>query len=511
MTGPTEIRPAPVLMVQGTTSGAGKSLLTAALCRILHRRGVAVAPFKAQNMSNNAAVTVEGGEIGRAQALQARAAGVEPQVRMNPILLKPLADTRSEVVVLGKGRPELSALPWRERRHLLWPPVVESLASLRRDFQVVVVEGAGSPAEINLRESDIVNMAVARHTDAAVLLVTDIDRGGAFATLFGTWALLDDEDRRTIRGFILNRFRGDASLLEPAPRLLEERTGVPTVGVVPWMRHLLPEEDGGPRLEWSRSPDSWRIGVLRFPHLANADDLDPLRAEPEVEVVWVSELSDLFGLDAVLLPGSRNTLGDLAWLHRTGLGHGLKGLHQAGTPLVGICAGYQMMGRAIRDPEGLEEGGVLPGLDILPLDTTLAREKDTRLTRGRVGPGAHLFAELMGEEVAGYEIHHGRTRLLEDSGKTHLSASAGVVPWLVDGRRALGHASGRTWGGYLHGVMENPGLRNAWLTSLGIRPAEESSGPWQHRVDRELDRVADGVQAGLQMDRILSWVGLEGC
>src|SRR5690606_11242363 len=269
-------------MIQGTASGVGKSLLTAALCRLTARRGIAVAPFKAQNMSNNAAVTVDGGEMGRAQWLQAVAAGLEAEVVMNPVLLKPIADTRSEVVRLGRHAAEASALPWRERKALRWPPVRDARGDLRGRFDLVVAEGAGSPAETNLRDSDIVNMEVARYAGAAVLLVADIDRGGAFASLFGTWHLMEEEDRRLFRGFILNRFRGDASLLAPAPQQLEERTGVPVLGVVPWIQHLLPEEDGGPRLEptdGACASGSAAIGVVRFPRASNLDDLDPLRRE----------------------------------------------------------------------------------------------------------------------------------------------------------------------------------------------------------------------------------------
>jgi adenosylcobyric acid synthase len=278
-------RPAPTLMIQGTGSGVGKSLLTSALCRIYARRGLRVLPFKAQNMSNNAAVTAAGGEVARAQALQAQAARVEVDARMNPVLLKPLADMRSDVVVMGRSDPALSALAWHERKARLWPIVVDALASLRAEADLVVIEGAGSPAETNLRHSDIVNMAVARHAGSAVLLVADIDRGGAFAALYGTWALLEPEDRRLIRGFILNRFRGDASLIAPAPKELEGRTGVPTLGVVPFIRHCLPEEDATGLA--SGGAGSVTIAAVRLPHVANFDDLDPLAADGRLRVRWV--------------------------------------------------------------------------------------------------------------------------------------------------------------------------------------------------------------------------------
>lgn len=532
---------APVLMIQGTTSGAGKSLLTAALCRILVRRGIRVAPFKAQNMSNNAAVTVEGGEMGRAQALQAAAARIPPELRMNPVLLKPLADTRSDVVILGRSAPELGRIPWRERRPLLWPHVTSALASLRRDFDLVMVEGAGSPAEINLRESDIVNMAVARHSGAAVLLVTDIDRGGAFATLYGTWALLEAEDRALLKGFILNRFRGDPALLDPAPRLLEGKTGVPTLGIVPWMRHLLPEEDGGPRLQRDERAGTKRIGVVRFPHLSNADDIDPLRAEGSVEITWVSHVRQLFGLDGVILPGSRNTLADLAWIQEAGIGAGIIALHRASVPILGICGGYQMMGFRVRDPLGVEVGGEGVGLGILPVETTLAREKETVLSRAMVTDGDHALAPLAGTGVEGYEIHHGRTRLcseepapllppdpshrLPQEGTPPHPGQAGAPggpegttsgrepcgPWLARAGQpeaVLGHSVGSAWGCYLHGILENPTIRRAWLAEVGVSADSSDAEPWTSRLDRELDRVADQVEEGLDLPRILELVGL---
>lgn len=516
--------PAPVLMVQGTASGVGKSLLTAAFCRILVRRRIRVAPFKAQNMSNNAAVTVEGGEIGRAQALQARAARIAPHVGMNPILLKPMADTRSEVVLLGRGVPGLSEIPWRERRPHLWPSVAGALDTLRSQVEVVVAEGAGSPAETNLRASDLVNMSVAHHAGAQVLLVADIDRGGAFASLFGTWSLLDEADRGRIRGFLLNRFRGDASLLAPAPADLEARTGVPVVGVVPWMRHLLPEEDGGPILEGgpersASAPSVRRIGVLRFPHLANVDDLDPLRAESGVRLHWVHRPSDLFGAEALLLPGSRNTPADLRWLEATGLAHGIRALHREGTPMLGLCAGYQMLGAVVHDPHGVElpGGGSVPGLGILPLETTLARGKSTRLTRARVVGGVLAApagdARAAGDDVVeGYEIHHGQTRELQPAPGSGVDF-APCEPWLVrvgDGGGVLGHASGGVVGAYLHGLLENPALRRRWLQMLGVDPDRGEAGPWGPRLDRELDRLADGVEASVEMDRILAWLGMEG-
>ncbi len=349
---------APTLMVQGTSSGAGKSLLVAALCRIYARRGVRVLPFKAQNMSNNAAATVCGGEIGRAQALQARAAGVLPRPEMNPVLLKPLADTRSEVVVLGQRNAALTALPWMERKAALWETVRDALASIRADADLVLIEGAGSPAEINL--PDIVNMRVAREADAPVLLVTDIDRGGAFAHLWGTWALLPPEDRGRIRGFVLNKFRGDASLLAPAPEILRDKTGVPTLGAIPFLR--LEAARRGCCLRADRGKgDGIRIAAVRLPHLSNFDDLDPLAAEPGVQVRWTDHPEDLQSADAIVLPGTRNTTDDLRWLWESGMGAAIRARAAAGAPVVGLCGGYQMLGSSVADPLGIEGGGKCQG------------------------------------------------------------------------------------------------------------------------------------------------------
>ncbi len=495
-------RPAPVLMIQGTGSGVGKSLLTAALCRIAHRRGVAVAPFKAQNMSNNAAVTIEGGEIGRAQWLQAIAAGVEPEVAMNPVLLKPMADTRSEVVRMGRHDAEATERPWRSRRELLWPTVTEALADLRNRFELVVAEGAGSPAETNLRASDIVNMSVARWTDAAVLLVSDIDRGGSFASLYGTWALLDEADRRLFRGFVLNRFRGDPALLAPAPRDLEAKTGVPVVGVVPWIQHLLPEEDGGPTLAGeSQAGSRVRVGVVGYPRASNLDDLDPLRREPGLALRWVRRPRELSGLTALILPGSRNTAADLRWMREVGLADAIRGWAVDGLPVVGLCGGYQMMGRSVADPEGVEEEGSVAGLGLLDIDTAMAPTKDTRLTVARIHDGrAAPGGAPHGHELEGYEIHHGRTR-----------GGSEATPWLVDAGdgRVLGHSSpgrgrGGHWGVYLHGIFGDDTVRRGWLRALGV--AEHAPAAWRDEVARELDRVADHVESNLDIERVFDFV-----
>jgi adenosylcobyric acid synthase len=479
---------APVLMVQGTASGVGKSLLTAALCRIFARTGLRVAPFKAQNMSNNASVTILSGEIARAQALQARAARVEPDVRMNPVLLKPLNDRLSDVVLLGQSRIELRNHPWHARKAVLWPPVIAALESLRTEYDLIIAEGAGSPAETNLRHSDIVNMEVARSCNASVLVVADIDRGGAFAALYGTWALLDACDRAHIRGFLLNRFRGDPALLHPAPHELEQRTGVPVVGCVPYHRHLLPEEDACGLA--NRAGGHVRIAVIRLPHIANFDDFDPLLAEPDVEVRWVHRPEELTGAAAILIPGTRNTIADLQWLWRSGIADAIRAAAARAATVIGICGGYQMLGELVSDPHGIEAGGECAGLGLLQSRTTLEPVKQTHQLRAL--QATLPFPPYSATALDGYAIHHGNTSL-----------DPALETWVQEDDHPIGARSGTVWGTYLHGVFDNDDLRRAWLASLGIKPTEIA---WTDHIDTELDRLADVVAASIDLPRITGWL-----
>ena len=486
---------APTLMVQGTGSGVGKSWLVTGLCRLFRRRGMDVRPFKAQNMSNNAAVTAAGGEIGRAQAIQAMAAGVEAEERMNPVLLKPLSDSHSDVVLLGRSRPELASVPWRERRDLLWGPVIECLEGLRAECDLVVMEGAGSPAETNLRDSDIVNMEVARASGAPVLLVADIDRGGAFASLYGTWALLAPEDQAYVKGFVLNRFRGDPSLLDPAPADLTSRTGVPVLGVIPFVRRRLPEEDAA-TLERLATPvgglGQVRVAAVHFPRLANFDDLAPIEDVPGVEVEWIQSPERLVGVNAVVLPGTRNTLGDLAWLNDVGLGSAIRRLAREGVPVLGICGGFQMLGDRVQDPIGLESCGSLEGLGLLPIRTCLEPTKVTRRTKGTV-IGSPFG--VTGITLEGYEIHHGRTTV---------DGTAQV--WLSDEddpTRVLGVREGSVAGTYLHGLFTNDAFREAWLGTVG---SDEDVGSWDTRMAATFEALADSVEAALGFEALLKLI-----
>jgi adenosylcobyric acid synthase len=458
------------IMMMGCSSDAGKSFIVAALCRHLANRGVRVAPFKAQNMSNNAAVTPDGLEIGRAQYLQALGARTVPQARMNPVLLKPSADTHSQVIVMGRYSPDITALPWLGRKARLWPVVQSALHSLLADYDQLVIEGAGSPAEVNLRESDIVNMAVALECQADVYLVADIDRGGAFAHLLGTWHCLASEEQALIRGFVLNKFRGDPALLGNAMDWLQARTGVPTVAIVPLLHHRLPEED---TLHHRGRPtaDHTNLALVAYPYASNLDEFDPLMAEAGVTVTPVRDFASLAEFHAIILPGSKNTAASLRHLRATGLGAEITRAAQRGTPIMGVCGGMQLLGQAILDPGHLEDGNAA-GLGLLDLTTTLAPDKVTRQVE--VG-----WAE--GGRLRGYEIHHGETR-----------PGPLARPYLDAG---LGFQQDNVWGVYVHGLFENAAFRQRFLERLGW---QGHAVDWAATLEAELDRVADLLETSIR-------------
>jgi adenosylcobyric acid synthase len=462
------------VMVLGTTSGAGKSWLTTALCRYYARQGLKVAPFKAQNMSNNARVVASEngqGEIGSAQYFQALAARAVPDVRMNPLLLKPERDTHSQVVLMGQVSEALSAMPWRGRSVHVWPQIAQALDDLRSENDVVVIEGAGSPAEINLHSSDIVNMRVARHCHAQCLLVTDIDRGGAFAHLYGTWALLPPEERALIKGYVLNKFRGDAALLAPAPQMLQDLTGVPTVATLPmWWQHGLPEEDGVFDDRSYVAPAAWvgpapltqfrAIAVIAYPRISNLDEFQPLKNVPGVRLQWVRSPSELAGLqphDWIILPGSKNTSGDLAWLRAQGLDRAVAAHATQGGAVLGICGGLQMLGEALIDTHGID--GNAPGLGLLPLVTVFEPEKTVQRTQAVFGhnmqPGSP-WAPLAGVPVSGYEIHHGQT-----AQHPAMAKAGDVAHAVLPGDLGWTNAQGNVLGLYLHGLFEDPAVLQA--------------------------------------------------
>ncbi len=502
-----------VLMVQGTASHVGKSVLVSALCRIFHQDGFRVAPFKAQNMSNNSYVTADGGEIGRAQAVQADAAGVEARVEMNPILLKPEADHISQVVVMGRPLLSAKAKDYFGLKPQLWEAVRTSLDVLRADFDIVVVEGAGSPAEINLKKNEIVNMRVARYANAPVLLCGDIDRGGIFAFFVGTLELLEPEERELIKGFIINKFRGDPSLLTDGITWLEERTGIPVAGLVHYYRDIhVPEEDSVALDDAPAAPSQavLDVAVIQLPHISNFDDFDPLARHSGVELRYVDSVDQLGRPDLVIIPGTKTTIPDLAWMNQQGLSQAVKDLHAGGAAVIGVCGGYQMLGTKVSDPEHIESSITeLDGLGLLDLTTVFEGTKETHRIKGRVVAATGLLAGASGMSVSGYEIHMGRTVGEGISPPFRIEDRADVP---VDGAGELDgalDASGSVMGTYIHGLFHNGELRTAILNELARRKGVSLPGVTNELdLDREYDKLADWVRSSLDMDLVYRMSGL---
>ncbi|ARG55257.1 cobyric acid synthase [Mycobacterium kansasii] len=477
------------LLVAGTSSDAGKSVVVAGLCRLLARSGVRVAPFKAQNMSNNSAVAVEGGEIGRAQAIQARAAGLEPSVRFNPILLKPGSDRTSQLVIRGRVADNVTAAGYLQHRDRLADVVLDELASLRAEFDAVICEGAGSAAETNLRATDLANMGLARAANLPVVVVGDIDRGGLLAHLFGTVAVLDPDDQAHIAGFIVNKFRGDPALLEPGLQHLLESTGRPTYGVLPYADELwLDAEDSlsvvAHRVVGTPEPprgDQWlRVAAVRVPRISNSTDVEALACEPGVLVRWITEPADLADADLIVLPGSKATVADLSWLRERGLARGIVDHARAGRPVLGICGGFQMLCRSIEDT--IESGaGAVAGLGLLDADVVFAADK--RLRRWQ-------------SPLTGYEIHHGRLARCAETG------------WFDIDSEVQGVRSGAVFGTHWHGLLDNDDFRRAWLTQVAA--AAGRSGfviadgvNVAARRDAQLDLMADLLTSHVDVKAVL--------
>ncbi|WP_413624521.1 cobyric acid synthase [Luteibacter sp. Lutesp34] len=484
-----------VVMVQGCTSDAGKSTVVAALCRWLRRRDVAVAPFKPQNMALNSAVTVDGGEIGRAQAVQAQAAGVPPHNDFNPVLLKPNSDTGAQVIVHGRAIGNMDAVGYHAYKRVAMDAVLASHARLAAQYAAIVVEGAGSPAEINLRDRDIANMGYAEAVDCPVILVADIDRGGVFAHLMGTLALLSESERARVVGFVVNRFRGDIGLLQPGLDWLERETGKRVLGVLPFLHGLVLEaEDALPRSREANEEARLRVAVPALPRISNHTDLDALRLHPEVECLFVGAGETFPACDLVVLPGSKSTRADLAWLRAQGWDRAILRHVRYGGKVIGICGGMQVLGRAVHDPDGIEgPAGSDEGLGLLDFETTLAPTKQLRTVRGRLLPG--------GASVTGYEIHCG------------VSNGPGMtVPAVqLDDGRSDGARSddGRVLGTYLHGLFDDPDALAALLGDAGL----DHAAPLDLRALREatLDRLADTVDAHMDTAMLASLFGLPPC
>ena len=495
--------PAKLLMIQGTASSVGKSIIVTALCRIFKQDGFQVAPFKAQNMALNSYVTREGGEMGRAQVVQAEACGLEPCVDMNPILLKPEADSRSQVIVCGKVAESLTAARYYEHTPYLFSIVEECLHRMRQAYDIVVIEGAGSPAEINLKEKEIANMRLAKMASSPVLLVGDIDRGGVFAHLVGTLELLTGEERDYIKGFIINKFRGDLQLLRPGLETLQSRTGKGVLGVIPYFRGITIAQEDSVYLEERKknSPTGGNldIAILHLPHISNYDDFDPLEMEG-CKLRYIDDATELGEPDLIILPGSKSTIADLLHLWRVGLAEMVIEQARKGTAIIGVCGGYQMLGRSIQDPQRIESSqeGAL-GLGLLDILTIFEASKTTTQVKARVIADRGLLAGMTRQEIMGYEIHMGQTKSGETSPFHIFETPQGKVARL-DG--ALDQ-SGLILGTYLHGLFHNAGFRRAFLHTLEQR--QGISGPAATEIEtreRQYDRLAELVRSSLDLAAI---------
>ena len=494
------------IMVQGTMSNSGKSFLTAALCRIFYQDGYRSAPFKSQNMALNSYITEDGLEMGRAQVMQAEAAGIIPTVDMNPILLKPTSHMGSQIIVRGEVAGNQSAMEYYRDKPSYIPCIMESFRRLEESYDIIVLEGAGSPAEINLKEHDIVNMGMARLADAAVILVGDIDRGGVFASLYGTVSLLDEDERRRIKGLVINKFRGDVKILEPGLAMIEELTGIPVLGVIPMESIDLDDEDSlSERLEYRSSEEGMLdIAVIRLPHISNFTDFNVLEQWRGVCVRYVSRSQELGIPDLIILPGSKNTMDDLKWLREGGLEGRILRLAEGDVAVMGICGGYQMLGKELRDPDEVESGGRMRGMALLDADTVFEPEKvRSRVTGTITGTVPHVLTAEPGENgrrgiaVAGYEIHMGKT---ENRG--------GCTEWirLEDGRcGGLADRQRPVFGTYLHGIFDDGGITELLLHSLADkRGISLEAGPKSRDAYKEeqYDKLADLVRRSLDMEQI---------
>ncbi|MDO4732220.1 MAG: cobyric acid synthase [Bacillota bacterium] len=483
------------IMIQGTMSNVGKSLLCAGLCRIFRQAGYRVAPFKSQNMALNSFITQSGGEMGRAQVVQAEAAGIAADTRMNPILLKPTTDVGSQLIVNGQVQGNLNAMEYYRRKREFIPVVMEAYKSLAAEYEVIVIEGAGSPAEINLKQEDIVNMGLASLVDAPVLLVGDIDRGGVFAQLYGTITLLDQEERARIKGMIVNKFRGDRAILEPGLKMLAELCGVPVVGLVPYMQADVDEEDSlTARFDNSTERKLIDIAVIRFPRISNFTDLSPFARYGNVSLRYVDRVGDLHQPDMIILPGTKSTIADLKWLRQRGLEAAVYKAAHAGTLVFGVCGGFQMLGRSLFDPEQVEAAGSteLLGMGLLEMDTVFRREKVQRQRNGILSGISGILSGLNGAAYSGYEIHMGR--------------SEEEMPALV--------GAGNVYGSYIHGIFDAPSICDRILQVLcagkGIAFDALEKFDSSDYKERQYDLLADTLRSGLDMAFIYRILNREG-
>lgn len=495
------------IMLQGTASDVGKSVLAAGLCRIFLQDGYRVAPFKSQNMALNSGITRNGDEMGRAQIFQAEAAGIEADVRMNPVLLKPTGERKSQVIVMGKVLKDMDAVSYHEFKPQLFDQVIDAYQALRSDYQMIVIEGAGSPAEINLRDRDIVNMGLAERINAPVILIADIDRGGVFASIYGTLALLSESERQRVKGVIINKFRGDVSLLKSGIEKIEALTGVPIIGVMPMIELNIEDEDSvvlsqkRKPLMTNDSDEKLNIAVIQLPHISNFTDFNPLALQPDVNLRYVKRGEQIGSADLVILPGSKNTLSDLVYLQQSGLATEIQQLVQTGCPVIGICGGYQMLNRMLYD--GIESGiEKMAGLGLLDCETHFAAQKITRQVTGKiVAPNQGIFKSCHALAIKGYEIHMGQTQLAD-----------GLSPFsqLTDSERDCHfdgaiNAEGHVMGTYVHGIFDEGNFTRTLLNTLrekkGLKPLEQAFSFHQFK-QQEYNRLADAMRQHIDIAKI---------
>lgn len=497
------------IMIQGTMSNAGKSIITAGILRVLKQDGYRTAPFKSQNMALNSFITEDGLEMGRAQVMQAEAAGIKPDIAMNPVLLKPVSDAASQVIVNGKVRGNMPAKEYFSYKKKLVPDILEAYQTLDKSYDVIVIEGAGSPAEINLKKEDIVNMGLAKLVDAPVLLAGDIDRGGVFAQLVGTLELLEEKERQRVKGLIINKFRGDKSILDPGLKMLQKRCGIPIAGVIPYERLDLEEEDSlSERLENSQAaPAAVDIAIIRLPHISNFTDFNPLESREDVSVRYVKTPAELKNPDLIILPGTKNTMGDLKWLREGGLEASILKLYAEGTLLFGICGGYQMLGMALSDPLCMEHGGRMAGMKVLAVETIFEKQKSRTRIKGQIQEITGAYAGLSHSSFEGYEIHMGRTRRMDEGAAfSKLSYQAEMTSY-EDGCVAQNAA-----GTYVHGIFESSSFTESFLKLLfakkGMNYENQKHEGWLTYKNRQYDKLADLIRANMDMKLLYHVIGL---
>lgn len=494
------------IMVVGTCSNAGKSLTVAGLCRVFNQDGHKVAPFKSQNMALNSFITAAGAEMGRAQVVQAEAANIEPSALMNPILLKPTSDCGSQVIVNGEAIGTMTAVEYFKFKTNLIPDIMKAYNELDKNFDIICLEGAGSPAEINLKTQDIVNMGMAKMAKAPVLLVADIDRGGVFASIYGTIMLLDPEERAMIKGVIVNKFRGDVEILRPGLQMIEEKTGVPVVGVMPMLNVDIEDEDSlSERLTNHTEVKLVDIAVMRIPRMSNYTDFNVFELIPGVSLRYVSSTRELGNPDMIIIPGTKNTIGDLKWLRQSGLEARILQCAANGTVVFGICGGYQMLGKNISDPYGVEEGGDTPGLGLLNVETSFIEKKRTIQMAGKFGKVQGIFSALSDQPLFGYEIHSGVTTFPEDLALTEISPIHEDGGLMLEGSQNL--ADGMSiYGTYVHGVFDGDGIAvkivEALLAKKGLKMDDIKTINFAEYKKQQYDILADSVRKNLDMKKI---------